>query len=65
MAQITINEGPAWLKTLKKRHEEPLALRNDNAHRERRFYGTSADKEIVEEPVNIDETPTVWKTDVR
>ncbi len=46
MAQITINEGLAWLKTLKKRHEELLALRNDNAHRERRFYGASADKEI-------------------
>ena len=26
MAQITINEGLAWLKTLKKRHEELLAL---------------------------------------
>src|SRR5260221_13948848 len=51
MAQITINEGLAWLKTLKKRHEEILALRNDNAHRERRFYGASADKEIVKEPV--------------
>ena len=49
--QITINEGLAWLKTLKKRHEELLALRNDNAHRERRFYGASADKEIVKEPV--------------
>ena len=51
MAQITINEGLAWLKTLKKRHEELLGLRNDNAHRERRFYGASADKEIVKEPV--------------
>jgi hypothetical protein len=51
MSQITINEGLAWLKTLKKRHEELLALRNDNAHRERRFYGASADKEIVKEPV--------------
>jgi hypothetical protein len=51
MAQVTINEGLAWLKTLKKRHEELLALRNDNAHRERRFYGASADKEIVKEPV--------------
>ena len=51
MAQITINEGLAWLKTLKKRHEELLGLRNDNAHRERRFYGSSADKEIVKEPV--------------
>jgi hypothetical protein len=51
VAQITINEGLAWLKTLKKRHEELLALRNDNAHRERRFYGGSADREIVREPV--------------
>lgn len=30
VAQITINEGLAWLKTLKKRHEELLAIRNDN-----------------------------------
>jgi ERCC4-type nuclease len=51
MAHITINEGLAWLKTLKKRHEELLALRNDNAHRERRFYGAAADREIVKEPV--------------
>ena len=51
MAQITINEGLAWLKTLKKRHEELLALRNDNAHRERRYYGASVAKEIVKEPV--------------
>jgi hypothetical protein len=41
----------AWLKTLKKRHEQLLALRNDNAHRERRFYGASADKESVKEPL--------------
>jgi hypothetical protein len=51
VAQITINEGLAWLKTLKKRHEELLELRIDNAHRKRRFYGASADKEIVKEPV--------------
>lgn len=53
MAHITINEGLAWLKTLKKRHEELLTLRNDNAHRERRFYGASADKEIVKEPGDL------------
>jgi hypothetical protein len=29
--------------------KELLALPNDNAHRERRFYGASADKEIVKE----------------
>ena len=51
MADITINEGLAWLKTLKKRHEELITLRDDNARRERRFYGASADKEIVKEPV--------------
>src|SRR2546429_552680 len=51
VAQITLNEGLAWLKTLKKRHEELIALRNDNAHRERRFYGSAADKELVKEPV--------------
>jgi hypothetical protein len=51
MAEITINEGLAWLKTLKKRHEELLALRNDNAHRERRFLGSAADRELVKEPV--------------
>jgi hypothetical protein len=51
MAQITINEGLAWLKTLKKRHEELIDLRNDNARRERRFFGTAGDKELVKEPV--------------
>jgi hypothetical protein len=51
MAQITLNEGLAWLKTLKKRHEELIALRDGNAHRERRFFGATADKEIVKEPV--------------
>jgi hypothetical protein len=51
MARIALNEGLAWLKTLKKRHEELITLRDGNAHRERRFYGASADKEIVKEPV--------------
>lgn len=34
MAQITLNEGLAWLKTLKKRQDELITLRNDNAHNE-------------------------------
>jgi hypothetical protein len=51
MSQITLNEGLAWLKTLKKRHEELIELRNANAHRERRFLGSSADRELVREPV--------------
>ena len=51
MAEITVNEGLAWLKTLKKRHGELIALRDNNAHRERRFLGSMADKELVKEPV--------------
>jgi len=51
MAQITINEALAWLKTLKQRHAELLELRNDNARRERRFFGSAGDKELVREPV--------------
>jgi hypothetical protein len=51
MAQITLNEGLAWMKTLKKRHDELIGLRNDNAHRERRFFGANADKEVVKEPI--------------
>ena len=69
MAQITINEGLAWLKTLKKRYEELIALRNDNAHRERRFYGSSADREIVKEPVydvkGVDKLVTRVARDIR
>jgi hypothetical protein len=50
MAQTTLSEGLAWLKTLKKRHDELIALRNENAHRERRFYGATADKDLVRDP---------------
>jgi hypothetical protein len=51
VAQITLNEALAWLKTPKKRHEELIDLRNENAHRERRFLGTAADRGLVKEPV--------------
>ena len=50
MAEITLNEGLAWLKTLRKRHEELIALRDANANRERRFYGAT-DREFIKEPV--------------
>ena len=59
MAQITLNEALAWLKTLKKRHEELIELRNENAHRERRFLGSSADRELVKEPVTTSRHSTV------
>jgi hypothetical protein len=69
VAQITLNEGLAWLKTLKKRHEELIALRNDNAHRERRFYGSAADKELVKEPVydvkSLDRAVTLVAREIR
>lgn len=69
MAQITLNEGLAWLKTLKKRHEELIALRNENAHRERRFYGSAADKEIVRDPVydvkSLDKAVTLVAREIR
>ena len=51
MAEITINEGLAWMKTLRARHAELVALRDSNADRQRRFYGADAGKEIVKEPV--------------
>lgn len=42
MATITVNEGLAWLKTLRARHSELVGLRNQNAERETRFYGSEA-----------------------
>jgi hypothetical protein len=69
VAQITLNEGLAWLKTLKKRHEELVSLRNDNAYRERRFLGSSADRELVKEPVydikTLDRTITRVAREIR
>jgi len=51
MPKITINEGLAWLKTLRARHAELVALRDKNAERETRFYGANADKQIEKTPV--------------
>ncbi len=69
MAHITLNEGLAWMKTLKKRHEELIGLRNENAHRERRFLGSSADREIVKEPVYdvkvLDKAVTAMAREIR
>lgn len=48
---LTINEGLVWLKTLRNRHAELVALRNENAVRSRRYFGANADKETVTEPV--------------
>ena len=50
MAEITLNEGLAWLKTLRARHGELVALRNQNAEKETRFYGANDDKQIEKTP---------------
>jgi hypothetical protein len=69
MAQITLNEGLAWMKTLKKRHEELVNLRDGNTHRERRFLGSTADREIVKEPIYdvraLDRTVTRLAREIR
>jgi hypothetical protein len=62
MAEITINEGLAWLKILKKRHEELVALRNDHAHRERRFLGSAADRELTDSTLKEGNGPTSEST---
>ncbi len=48
---LTISEGIQTLKTLRERHSELLALRNQNAVKETRFYGAAADKNKEFEPV--------------
>jgi hypothetical protein len=49
--KVTISEGIGYLKTLNDRHGELIALRNQNAVRETRFYGANADKIKEVEPV--------------
>lgn len=51
MAAITLNEGLAWMKVLRARHAELVALRNQNAEKETRFYGANADKQVEKAPV--------------
>lgn len=56
---MTINAALVHLKILKQRHSELVALRDGNANKERRFYG-STEKEVVKEP-----TYDVRKLDLR
>jgi hypothetical protein len=49
--QITINEGLTWLKTLRERHAELVALRNENSNVLTRRYGVGGDKETEKKPV--------------
>jgi hypothetical protein len=67
--QITISEGITNLKVLKDRHAELLALRNQNAVKETRFYGAAADKTKEFEPVydvkKLDKLVTNIATEIR
>jgi len=51
MATITINEGLTWVKTLRERHTELVALRNENSAVVKRHYGVGGDKETERKPV--------------
>ena len=42
---MTINEGLAWMKTLRERHSELVNLRNQNSSTSRQYYGVN-DKAI-------------------
>lgn len=51
MAQVTVSEALGLMKTLKARHDELKSLRDDNANKERRFYGVGGDKTTEKVPV--------------
>ena len=48
--QLTINEALVWIKTLRERHAELTALRNENSATVRRHYGVGGDKTESREP---------------
>lgn len=48
---VTINEALSWQKTLKLRHAELVALRDENSHTTTRRYGLGGDKEKTTDPV--------------
>lgn len=50
-SKITVSEALSWHKTLISRHAELVALRNQNANSETRYYGANVDKERVITPV--------------
>lgn len=48
---VTINQALSWQKTLKQRHAELVALRDENSHTTTRRYGLGGDKEKTTDPV--------------
>ena len=50
MAKVTISEALSCMKTLRERHAELCALRNENSHNRTRHYGVAGDKSETTEP---------------
>lgn len=50
MAKVTISEALSCMKTLKERHSELVALRNENSQTRTRHYGMAADKSETTQP---------------
>lgn len=50
MPELTINEALVWKKTLQQRHEELVALRDQNSAESTRRYGVGGDKEVTKKP---------------
>ncbi len=50
-SKVTISEALGWLKTLRERHGELVALRNENSATQTRHYGVGGDKETTKTPV--------------
>jgi hypothetical protein len=48
--QITLNEALTWVKTLQQRHDELVALRNENSAAVTRRFGVGGDKETTRQP---------------
>lgn len=69
MAQITVSEALGLVKTLKERHGELKSLRDENANKERRFYGVGGDKTTEKVPVysvkKLDQTVNRLSLEIR
>ena len=50
MAQITISEALGWKQILQARHNELVALRNQNSFHETRYIGANAEKSVERAP---------------
>src|ERR1700730_5677344 len=51
MSQVSVSEALGLLKSVKERHAELKALRDENGHRERRYMGLGGDKTVDKTPV--------------